>query len=128
MIEYIWLNKGMSRETVSLSLSIEYIAEMAKNDNCTSVLIFHNHPNSDPAYYDCSLPSEQDISSAKLFAKELNSKGINLVEFICEKGIHHQYFSSAATVFFPIIEFFNEIKEVNGISKYQNFSLHMERF
>ncbi|MDQ6996097.1 MAG: JAB domain-containing protein [Mariprofundus sp.] len=126
-VDLIWINKGISREYVSLNLSVDHLVQIACDTKHSSVLIFHNHPNPNPNDYDCSNPSEQDIKSAIFFAEGLNSKGINLVEFICERGIHHKYFSSEASVFFPLREFYNEIQMINGTSKFQNFFLHMER-
>ncbi|MGB1201606.1 MAG: hypothetical protein ACPG5R_08585 [Cognaticolwellia aestuarii] len=125
-VSLIWLNKGISREAVSLNLSVNDLTTIASENDYSTVLIFHNHPNSNPSEYDCSNPSEQDINSAKVFAKELNEKGVNLIEFICERGMHHKYFSSYADNFIPIDPIINEIKLINGISKMKNFSLQME--
>ena len=126
-VDSIWLNKGFDRSTVSLYLSIEHIAELARKREKTSVLIFHNHPNINPNYYDCRRPSEKDIESASDFAQTLNYNGINLVEFVCERGRHYRYYLSPADNFLPSSEFIDAINKVNGLSKFKNLSLHFER-
>jgi len=104
------------------------MVKIAKQENYTSVLIFHNHPNSHPNYYDCTKPSKQDIKSANSFAKILNSNGINLVEFVCERGKHYEFFLSPSNKFLPLTEFIKTIEKVNGKSKLKNLFLHFERF
>lgn len=126
-VELIWVNKGFDRSSVFLYLSVEEITKIAKQENQTSVLIFHNHPNINPNYYVCRRPSDQDIKSAKEFAHVLNSNGINLLEFVCERGKHYEYFLSPAETFLPLIEFIESIGKANGQSKFKNLSLHFER-
>ncbi len=126
-IDLVWLNKGVDRSRVSPYLSMERIAEIAKQENYESLLVFHNHPNPNPSYYDCSRPSSPDIKSANERARVLNRKGINLVEFICERGEHYQYYLSPADSFLPLSEFIIAINRVNGLSKLKNLSLHFER-
>jgi hypothetical protein len=91
------------------------------------VFILHNHPNTNPSYYDCRRPSNKDLESAKEFASVLNGNGINLIEFVCERGMYYEYFLSAADSFLPISEFLVAINRVNGLSRFKNLSLHIER-
>jgi len=126
-IDLIWLNKGFDRSEVSLYLSVGNIANIAKQENYTSILIFHNHPNTNPNYYDCRRPSSKDLESANEFACVFNTHGINLVEFVCERGIHYEYFLSPAISFIPLTEFVMAINKINGLSKLKNLSLHIER-
>ena len=126
-VDSIWLNKGFDRSAVSLYLSMEHIAEIAKEDKQTSVLIFHNHPNANPNYYDCRRPSDKDIKSASDFAQVLNRNGSNLLEFVCERGIHYRYYLSPADSFLPLSEFIDAINKVNGLSRFKNLSLHFKR-
>lgn len=125
-VNLIWVNKGFDRSSVSLYLSIEAIIKTAKQ-YATSVLIFHNHPNINPNYYNYIKPSEKDIESAKQFAMALNNNDINLVEFVCERGKHYEYFLSASGSFFPVQEFIQAINHINGKSKFRNLLLHLER-
>jgi len=126
-ITSFWVNKGFDRSSVSAQLSAEEIAELAKNDNYTSILIFHNHPNSNPNHYDCSNPSDQDIKSANIYASVLNKSGLNLIEFICERGSHHEYYLSPSNTFYPVLSIISAIDKVNNISKIKNLILHIER-
>ncbi len=126
-VDLIWLNKGFDRSGVSPYLSVENMVDIAHRENHMSVLIFHNHPNTNPNYYDCKRPSTKDIESAKEFACVLNRNGINLIEFVCERGMHYEYFLSAANSFLPLSEFVISINKVNGLSKFKNLSLHFER-
>lgn len=126
-IDLIWLNKGFDRASVSSYLSLSNITYTAKSSDYTSVLIFHNHPNINPNYYDCRKPSDQDLKSARDFMQALNSDGINLLEFVCERGKHYEYFLSAADIFSPLPNYLDEIIKENDQSKLKNLSLHFER-
>lgn len=126
-IHMIWLNKGFDKSTVSLYLPFGELIDIAKEGNYTSILFFHNHPNPDPYHYDYSKPSNQDFVSANKFSQVLNEHGINLIEFVCERGIHHSYFASCADAFLPVSTFVATIDEVNGTSKLWNLSLHIQR-
>lgn len=126
-VDLIWLNKGFDRSWVFPYLSVEDIIKNAKQENRTSVLIFHNHPNINPNYYDYRRPSDQDIKSANEFAQVLNQNGINLLEFVCERGRHYEYFLSPADTFLPLTEFVETIDKLNGQSKFKNLALHFER-
>jgi len=126
-IDVIWLNKGFNRMGVSPYLSVIDITKTAKHEDLKSVLIFHNHPNSNPNHYDCRRPSDQDMKSAKQFGDELNKNSINLLEFVCERGRHYEYFLSPADTFLPISRFIEDIEKINDQSKFRNLVLHFER-
>lgn len=126
-IDLIWLNKGFDRSCVSPYLSAMDIINIAMRGNYTSVLIFHNHPNPNPNYYNYSRPSSKDLESASELAHILNKFGINLVEFVCERGMHYEYFLSPSDSFFPISEFVMAINKINGLSWQENLLLHIER-
>ncbi|MBU1627283.1 hypothetical protein KKB18_07940, partial [bacterium] len=126
-VELIWLNKGFDRERVSSYLSINEISKIALSNNLSSVLMFHNHPNSNPNFYDCRKPSKLDLKSAHEFASVLNENGFNLIEFVCERGRHYQFFSAFSNSFLPLSGFVTVINESNGLSRLKNISLHIER-
>jgi hypothetical protein len=126
-IASLWVNKGSDRERVSMHLSPEQIAAVANEDTSTSVLICHNHPNIDSRHLDCSQPSNQDLQSAREYGQVLNRKGLNLAEFVCERGEHHKYFLSPAESFLPVPQFLEAIEAANGRSKLTNLWLHLER-
>jgi len=126
-VNLIWVNKGVDRSCVSSYLSVWEITEIAKRGNFTSVLKFHNHPNPDPNYYSCEAPSDKDIKSARELARVLNANGINLLEFICERGKHYKYLLSPSDAFLPLTEFLKAIEKANGRSRLGNLALHLER-
>lgn len=125
-VELIWLNKGKDNKSVSWFLSASEIVETAKQHSFSSVLVFHNHPNPSPRHYSCTQPSELDIETANQQGVTLNANDINLLEFVCEKGRHYEYFRSPSAEFFPISQFIKEIRNVNGVSRLKNLSLHLE--
>ena len=55
------------------------MAKLAYEKRATSILTFHNHPNSNPNQLDCTKPSDQDITSARMRSSILNMQGINLI-------------------------------------------------
>lgn len=122
-----WLNKGMNRSIVSSRLSVEDMARVTGEKEATSVLTFHNHPNPDPNYLDCTKPSDLDIKTAKVRSSVLNDRGVNLVSFVCERGRHYEYSLSPADSFLPLAQFIEEIDAVNGRSRLKNLSLHVKR-
>lgn len=126
-VNKVWVNKGIDHTQVSFFLSIDDVAEIALKDKCRSVFIFHNHPNGNPNEYNCTNPSNADIETAQKWSNHLNQKGINLLEFICERGRHYQFFQKCALDFKPILSFSKIINEQNGMSKLKNLTLHLER-
>lgn len=126
-ITLIWANKGPDRNSVALYISVERIIDVGINNFYDSVLLFHNHPNPNPNYYDFSTPSKQDKTHATNLATVLNNNSINLVDFVCERGTHHQYYSSYSDTFIPLDKFTHTINRKNGKSKSDNLFLHLER-
>jgi hypothetical protein len=123
----IWVNKGTNKSSVSTLISTDRIADIANRENTTSVLTFHNHPNSNPNYVSCTNPSQQDIKSAEYAATIYNKNNLNLLSFVCERGRHYRYYFSPSDSFLPLSTFIEAINEVNGKSRSQNLSLHFER-
>jgi hypothetical protein len=127
-VELIWLNKGFDKVSASLYLSFEEIAEHARNGKCSTILFFHNHPNSNPRVYNCTQPSETDMKSAKELSNILLKNGVNLKEFICERGSYYEYFSSYADNFMPLDNYIRIIKETNNQSEQGNLQLQRELY
>lgn len=126
-VELCWMNKGLDRESVGLNISMNHLIETAKTHSYNSMIIFHNHPNQNPTRYDCTKPSKQDIKTATEWGDTLNKQGINLLEFICERGKHYQYHVQYSDSFMPKSIFATEIRNKNGKTKFGNFILHIER-
>ena len=126
-VDLMWLNKGINQFGVSSYLNISNILNTAKSGNFNTILIFHNHPNWNPNYYKFNKPSGQDLNSANEFKNALNPAGLNLLEFVCERGRHYEYSLSPADTFYPITIYQTELEKENGKTKSKNLLLHIER-
>lgn len=122
---YVWFNKGKDNRSVVTQLNNEEIKEFALENNITTVLHFHNHPNSNPNLYDCSNPSQTDLNSAEMLSNILNPSGINLIKFVCERGKYYKFYSSYSSAFMPVSIFKKDIEQINGKTKRDNYRLHM---
>jgi hypothetical protein len=126
-IDKMWVNKGPDRSQVHFGISLPSVQQMAANGGYRSVLVFHNHPNSDPSLYSTRQASDRDKQTAGELADQLRSAGVNLIEFVCERGRHYNYWRSVCDTFLPLEGFREKLRQVNGSSRGQNFSLHWER-
>jgi hypothetical protein len=126
-IDKIWLNKGPDRSQVQSAIGLQSVKDIAKSGSYTSVLILHNHPNSDPSRYSMVRASSKDKESAADWARQLCSDGVNLVDFVCERGGHHEYWRAVSDSFFPVADFISVLQRANGVRRVQNFKLHWER-
>jgi len=117
----MWLNKGRDRASVEPKLSHERIADLALERKATSVLVFHNHPNATLE------PSPQDTVSAGVLADRLIRREVNLVEFVCGRGVFREYHRSVADEFMPLGPYVGTVDSENGRSKWGNLKLHCER-
>ena len=125
-VTHLYVNKGPDNESVSLLWEPESIVRFARQQGCTSLLLFHNHPNPNPGRYDFTRPSGTDLESARQFAGVLLPQGINLIEFVCERGRHYRYFDAVSEHFLPVGQFSQEIRKANGTSPRANYRLHRE--
>jgi hypothetical protein len=126
-IDKLWLNKGLDRSQVHFGLSLSRVRELAVVGEYSSVLIFHNHPNPDPSFYSTAGASGKDKETAGQLAGQLVSAGVNLLEFVCERGRHHEYWRSVSDTFMPLTAFLADVQHSNGISGAHNLGLHWER-
>ena len=126
-VHQLWLNKGPNNTTVSSLAPIAAIIVQAKELQCISVLISHHHPNSNPACYDCTRPSDTDRQTSALWGPQFASAGLNLIEFVCERGRHYEYHRTYAESFMPRSVFVKGIEDANGQSRLRNLALHWER-
>jgi len=126
-VRLIWANKGPDNSQVTCVLPFDAIAQFAREDACSSVLCFHNHPNSDPSRYSYTAPSLVDMATSVHASQFFNERGINLAEFVCERGRSYRYSLSPADAFLPLPEYVERAISANGRSKLANLSLHRER-
>lgn len=123
----LWVNKGHNNSSASIYLPLDDALQTATRNGYSSVLMFHNHPNPNPARYSCTQASKTDLTSASLWAARLNPGGVNLAEYVCERGRHYRYCLSPSDSFMPMGEFTDTIIKANGSSRLSNLRLHMER-
>lgn len=126
-VELTWMNKGEDASQVNCGISMLLLQAAAANASCGSILVFHNHPNPDPSRYSFHNASDQDEKSANALASELRTRGLNLLEFVCERGRHYEYWRSVCDMFLPLHNFKQDIERMNGRSRVQNLSFHCER-
>lgn len=126
-IHRLWVNKGHNNSSASIFLSLNQTLEIAQQNGYSSILMFHNHPNTDPSKYDYTQASKTDFDTASQWAGKLNLGGINLIEYVCERGRHYRYFLSPSDSFLPLSSFIEVIDRANGQSKLGNLKLHLER-
>lgn len=126
IIKYIWANKGYDSTSVGLNCNWNDIIEIAKEHNLHSVLVFHNHPNSNPGRVSTLIASKQDLKSADFDSKMLNPLGINLIEFVCSRGRFLKYYQSISDSYIPEAAKIENIRSINGMSEQQNYKLHRE--
>lgn len=128
IVDKLWLNKGLDKYGVGLNIPLEIILNMALAGTYSSVIICHNHPNPNPRKYSNTLPSKKDKESAKEWGEYFNIQGVNLIEFVCERGKPYRYFKSYSEAFLPVAIFSEKILMINGKSRWSNLRLHIERF
>ncbi|TLM99243.1 MAG: hypothetical protein FDZ75_00530, partial [Actinobacteria bacterium] len=122
-----WMNKGSDGSQVEFRVSVEEIANVALAHGCTSVLIMHNHPNSNPGRYDMSRPSTIDLSGSAERGALLSSFGINLIEFVCERGWPYEYRRVISDEFRPVAGYEHAVVRANGQARLAHLRLHWAR-
>ena len=126
-VRHLWVNKGHNNSSASIYLPLNEALDTAVNNGYSSVLMFHNHPNSDPNRYNCTQASKTDLDTASRWASTLNPRGISLAEYVCERGRHYRYCLSPSESFMPLTDFITDINRANGYSRFGNLRLHRER-
>ena len=66
-------------------------------------------------------------SSQEKYAAALVPGGVNVLQFVCERGRFKCFHSRIADQFMPVARFHDQIAQRNGLSWYSNLGLHMER-
>lgn len=127
-VDMIWVNKGQDKSSATFKISNELVIEIARENSIESVFFFHNHPNSDPSKFSKTSPSETDLNTARIQTNLYMNNKLNLLEYVCERGVPHIYWKSINDDFMPLMGFTNHIRDFeNNISKSKNFSLNLER-
>jgi hypothetical protein len=125
-IRYLWINKGFDNQSASVSIGLEAMAGFPANGRFSSVLMFHNHPNSNPRFYSCSKASPADLQATEAFSRLLETKGINHIAFVCERGDFFKYFENYSRAFFPLKSYVRIISNIDRTVPGNNYRLHKE--
>jgi len=126
IIKYMWMNKGHNNMCVGFNCELEMIIDLCKENQCYTIMRFHNHPNSNPNRQTCFLASEQDKISSKYLSEISNQYGLNWLDFVCERGNYLKYFSSFSDEFIPKEARIEVIENQNNQSPSANYRLHRE--
>ena len=126
-VGHLWVTKGQNNSSASIYLPLDKALNTAIRNGYSSILMFHNHPNSNPSSYNCTQASKADLVTASQWASILNPGGVSLAEYVCERGRHYRFFLSPSDSFLPLADFVDAINKANGYSKFGNLGLHLER-
>jgi hypothetical protein len=127
-VRLMWLNKGANSEHVEFLIDVDDMVSVATASDCSTVLVLHNHPNPNPARYSYSRPSPLDLAGSKERAALLNARGLNLLEFVCERGVAHEYRRAISDQYLSVAQFAQSIAALNGSSMGVNLRLHLKRY
>lgn len=122
----IWVNKGENKDSVGLKHDFREFVNIAVNNDYSTIMFFHNHPNSNPNCYDCTNPSQQDLVTAESQWELCENAGINFIEYICERGVPYRYYLKVIDSLYPLSNIHQSVVASNGVSKSQNFRLQKE--
>ena len=124
-VPLLWWNKGPDGVHVYLTLSDEDVLSHARELGADAIAILHNHPN---PYGNraTSEPSPNDVKSALIAANFLLQRGISLLEFVCDRGIPHLYFTAFSEAEEPLEPVLSNVKQSNGFSWGENYRLRKE--
>jgi hypothetical protein len=125
-IEYLWINKGFDNQSASILISVDNVADFAIKDSFSTVLMFHNHPNSNPNQYSYSQASPTDLRTADLYSSTLAAIGISHIAFVCERGMFFKYFSNYSDTFMPVNGYIQVISCIDNSIPANNYHLHKE--
>jgi hypothetical protein len=64
--------------------------------------------------------------SARYYSRVLVPLGLNLQEFVCERGVAYMYYQDFAEDFFPLEAFVKQVKDANDQSRGGNYDLRRE--
>ncbi len=125
-VRKLWWNKGPDGTKVWSFLRHHSLRSVIKSLKPDTIAILHNHPNPNPSVLRMNIPSRQDIRSAGIYDLEFSNHRINLLEFICERGIPHLYYASFDDSVAPLTPIILGIIGENGRGILRNRTLRKE--
>lgn len=125
-IKYLWMNKGLDNKSAKLLINSDEIVRFAESQSSSTVLMFHNHPNSNPNLYNHTNASQTDMNTADHISSLLSIKDVNHIAFVCERGRFYRYFYNYTNSFFPIEGYIDTVYCMDNTDKKINYRLHKE--
>lgn len=126
-IKYLWMNKGSNNVSVDLlKMNSADIVLFSETLQISTVLAFHNHPNSNPDIFNYAKASQIDMDTANRLSGKLSIKGINHIAFVCERGRFYRYFFNCVDNFLPISRYIETLNSLDTTDRQINYSLHKE--
>ena len=124
-VPLLWWNKGPDGVHVYLTLSEQDVLSQAKEMGANAIAILHNHPNPYGNRATCE-PSPNDVKSALITANFLLPHAISLLEFVCDRGVPHLYFTAFSEAEEPFEPILSNVQQSNGLSRGENYGLRKE--
>jgi len=124
-VKAMWAHKGPDKWSVYV-LPPEELERLARRYSADTVLALHNHPASEPHYYDYSRPSQADEDVAREAASSLVPAGITLVAYVCERGRFHPHLVKVADTLYPLSQLARQLALENTGDWWRNARLRLE--
>lgn len=125
--KYIWCHKGDDNSRVRIPHLLMGIAAVkAKENDCNTVIAFHNHPHTQARYWDLLKPSDADIDCFNTEKKVFCGDGLNFISGIVSQGNYSIFGYAFPDSYIPPGCSLKEIEEENNISKKHNAKLRSE--
>lgn len=99
--KFIWANKGDDNESCYFMGDMAYLIELAHDNDCNTVIHFHNHPHTQDRYWNLLSPSKTDIDTLEKMKVRFDAAKLNYISGLCSQGrfiIYGQMFYSS---FYP---------------------------
>ena len=122
----IWANKGDDNESCYFRGSRIQLVLLAANNQCNTVICFHNHPHTKDRYGDLLSPSDTDLRTYSKLKEFYNERGLNFIDGLCTQGRFIIYGQSFSDTYFPVTTSQAEIRSENAICPKNNYKLHKE--
>ena len=126
VVTRIWAHKGPDKTRVAIGFAPGELPEMARRHGAEVVMVFHNHPASDPTRYVYHLPSPQDAASAQTLAEEVAGIGVSLAEYVCERGAPHLYALYPADSLLPLQRYAREVRRSGSERSWGSLAMRAE--
>ena len=122
----LWANKGDDNSSCYYLGSNDQLVELAKANDCNTVICFHNHPHTQDRYWNLLSPSETDINTFERLSDFYNERGLNFIDGLCSQGKYSVYGQSFSYDYIPPGCSIREIANENAVTNKGNRRLRKE--